>query len=264
VRCTVIFLLVCGLATTLGCGNGQPIVPPGVISGNWEISLQRHAHPGSLTFSGFMLQSGSTINGSMILGGGCNGVGPLSGTLNGQNLSLTIDEFGQEISLNGTLPSGSPSSSTFISGGFSALAGGCADFASTGTWSATRVTPIAGTFHGTMTGAATTFNVSGSLTQGANTGSSTATLTGTIVATGAAHFCPYLTSATINGLISGTTVTLDLFDSTGAQITQITPASVTANGASLSCTAGSATCYSFQAISNSCTGENGAIQLTFP
>jgi len=266
-------VLLCLVAATLECGSNKPAtLPNDQLSGNWEITLQRHAHPGSLLFSGFILQSGSAVTGSLILGSGCNGVGTVTGTVDGQNLALTIDEFGQEISLTGTLPPDSPSGSTFIGGPFSALAGGCATYASTGTWSATPVTPISGTFHGTFVSTASsggfvdTFNVTGSLTQGPNTGSSNAMLTGTVTATGPPHFCPYLTSATISGLISGTSVTLNLFDATGSQIAQVGPATITTDGASLSCSAAAAgnVCYSFPPISSSCPLEQGAIQLSFP
>lgn len=270
---SILFVLECLVAVTLGCGSTKTVTQPSqLLSGNWEISLQRHAHPGALLFSGFMLQSGPSVTGSLILGGGCTGVGTVTGTVDGQDLALTIDEFGQEISLTGNLPTGSPSGSTFISGPFSTLAGGCATYASTGTWSATQITPIAGTFHGTLIStassgiAADTFNVTGSLTQGPNTGSSNATLTGTVTATGTPHFCPYLSNATINGIISGTSVTLNLFDNTGSQIAQVAPATVTTDGTSLSCSTAATgnVCYSFPPISSSCPGEQGAIQLSFP
>lgn len=270
---SIIFAMLCLVTMTVGCGSTKTAAPQsGLLSGNWEITLQRHAHPGALLFSGFMLQSGSAVTGSLILGGGCEGVGTVTGTLQGQNLALTVDEFGQEISLTGTLPAGSPSGSTFISGPFSALAGGCATYASTGTWSATQVTPISGTFHGTFVsssssgGGPDTFNVTGSLTQGPNTGASSATLTGTVTATSTPHFCPYLTSATINGVISGTSVTLNLFDTTGSQIAQVAPATITSNAASLACSTAASgnVCYSFPPISSSCPGEQGAIQLSFP
>jgi hypothetical protein len=269
---SIIFALLCAFVASLGCGNSIPPAPSnGILSGNWEISLQRHAHSEPLLFSGFMLQSGPDVAGSLILGGGCDGVGGIDGTVSGEKLALTINEFGQEISLTGTVPPGA-SGSAFIGGPFSALAGGCATYASTGTWSATRVAAISGTFHGTLTSTAISgnapdvFNVTGSLTQGANTGSSDATLTGTMTATGTPHFCPYLTSATINGLISGTSVSLNLFDVTGSPIAQIAPATITTDASSLSCsaTASGNVCYSFPPISNSCPGELGSVQLTFP
>ncbi len=262
VRWVAISFLLCVSVTLLACGNGgNSVSSSSPLSGNWQITLQRHAHFAPFVFTGFLLQSGPAVTGSMILGGGCEGVGPVTGTLDGQNLSLTISEFGQDISLTGTLPPGSPSSSSFISGAFSSVAGGCADYASTGTWSAVSVTPLTGAFHGTLVSASITnpdtFNVTGTLIQGPNTGSSNAMLSGNIVATGAPHFCPYLTTATITGLISGTTVTLNLFDPSGAQITQMA-SSITHDATTLNGT------YSFQEISNGCLGENGTIQLSFP
>jgi hypothetical protein len=260
--------LVCVCAVLVACGNSSSAPATDTLSGNWQIALQRHAHPVPLVFTGFLLQSGSSVTGSVILGGGCDGVGPVAGTLDGQNLALTISEFGQDVSLTGTLPTGSPSGSTFLSGAFSSVAGGCADFASTGTWSAIRVTPLVGAFHGTLVGISgsttDTFDVTGTLTQGPNTGSSNAMLYGTITAAGAPHFCGYLTTATITGLISGTGVTLSLFDASGSEITQISPVSVTSAGNSLMCTQGVTSCLIFPPISNACPGEQGTIQLSFP
>jgi hypothetical protein len=253
-----ISFLLCVSVTLLACGSGTSASSSNPLSGNWEITLQRHAHPSPFVFTGFLLQSGSSVTGSMILGGGCQGVGPVAGTLEGANLSLTISEFGQDISLIGTLPPGSPSGSTFVGGAFSSVAGGCADYASTGTWSAVSVTPIAGSFHGSLVSTVNgTLEVAGTLSQGPNTGSSNATLSGTITATSAPSFCPYLSTATITGLISGTTVTLDLFGPNGSLIAQI-PATVTSDGSSLT---GS---YTFPEISSSCVGDTGTLQLTFP
>jgi|HubBroStandDraft_6_1064221.scaffolds.fasta_scaffold00141_30 hypothetical protein len=267
-RVLAVSLLLCVSAVFVACGSGSVVSPSTGLSGNWVLTLQRHAHPVPVVYTGFLLQSGSSVAGSVILGGGCDGVGPVVGTLDGANLSLTINEFGQDVSLTGTLPTGSPSGSTFIGGAFSSVAGGCADFVSTGTWSAVRVTPLSGTFHGTLVGVSNsttdTFNVTGTLTQGANTASSNAMLSGSITATGAPHFCAYLSTATITGLISGTGVTLNLFDSTGNQITQIAPASVATTGTSLTCAQGATSCFTFPAISNACTGEQGTIQLSFP
>jgi len=267
-RLFVISLLLCTFAGLAACGGGSSDPVPGSLSGNWEITLQRHAHPEPFVFSGFLLQSGPSITGGVILGGGCDGVGSVAGSLDGQNLSLTIDEFGQDISLTATMPPGGPSESTFLGGAFSSLAGACADYDSTGTWSAVRVTAPSGTFHGTLTGISAggtdMFDVTGTLAQGPNTGSSNAMLNGSITSTGAPHFCPYLTSATLTGLISGTSVKLSLVDSTGAQIAQFTPASITPDGTSLTCQAGATSCYVFQPLSNACPGETGTVQLSFP
>jgi hypothetical protein len=77
--------------------------------------------------------------------------------------------------------------------------------------------------------------------------------------TGTPQFCPYLTTATITGLISGTNVTLNLFGPNGSQISQVPfVATATSNGASLT---GS---YLFPKISTACPGDTGTMQLTFP
>jgi len=191
--------------------------------------------------------------------------------VNGQNVSLTINEFGEEVNLTGTVPS----SNAPMSGEFSFLSGGCNAFPGSGTWSAIQVVPINGSFHGTFKSTLPppnngTVDVAGTLTQGPNTGGSTATLTGSISVVGAPHFCSYLSTATISGLISGTSVSLNLFGPNGSLITQIgqigqignpqvtTQATVTADGTALSAP------YTFPAISTSCNQDQGMFQITFP
>jgi hypothetical protein len=162
-----------------------------------------------------------------------------------------------------------------MNGAFSWLAGGCNAFPGTGTYSAFQVTPINGSFHGTFTSTLPapnngTVNVVGTLTQGPNTGGSTANLTGSISEVGTPHFCGYLSSATITGLISGTSVSLNLYGPDGSLITQIgqigqignpeatTQVAVTADASALSGP------YTFPAISASCDGDQGTFQVTFP
>ena len=102
--CLLILLL---LTFSLACGNSKnSATTSGMLTGNWEITLNRHASTIPLTFSGFMVQSGNAVTGSMVLGDGCKGVGPVNGTLDSQKLSLTINEFGQDLSLEGPLPAG--------------------------------------------------------------------------------------------------------------------------------------------------------------
>jgi hypothetical protein len=247
------------------CGGGSSTPPtPDKLSGNWEITLQRHAHPEPFVYTGFLQQSNTSVTGSLILGGGCDGVGTVTGTSDGKNLSLTLNEFGQDVSLTAPLPAGPISGGTFLSGSFSSLAGGCTDYASTGTWSALIVAPLKGAFHGTYVSANTgTHNVTGTLNQGANTGSSNTTLAGTITETGPPDFCPYLTTATLTGLISGTNVALNFFGPNGSEIGAVpaggSPAIVTADGSSLT-----ASSLQFQSISTTCPGDTGALTLTFP
>jgi len=210
------------LIATAGCGGGSgTAAQSGSLSGNWQISLARQANPTTLLiYTGFLLQSGDSIAGNLLFYFGtdplsnCSGLVPITGTVAGSNLSMTIDEFGEQVSLQG-MPSP-------MGGEFSNVAGGCTDFANSGTWSAIQVAPLAGSFHGTFTSTEGngTINVTGTLAQGPNTGASSASLSGTLAATGSS-FCSYLSSATFSGLISGTTVELGLYGPNGSEITQL-------------------------------------------
>lgn len=254
------------LAATISCGSGgKATAPTGALSGNWQISLNRHVLPNpALVFSGFLIQSGNSISGTVSLGSNCLGVGPVSGTIDDQNVALTINEFGEEISLQGSMPTATEP----MTGEFSNLAGGCTAYTNTGTWSAIQIAPLSGGFHGTFVSSPAigngTVDVSGTLNQGPNTGNSSASLSGNINATSDAQFCSYLSSATITGLISGTAVMLNLYGPNGAEIAQIgnlssTPAvTVTPDATSVSGT------YVFPGTSTSCTGDQGTFQLTFP
>jgi len=276
-RLLVGLLLITLIATTACGGGGSNSGNSGPLSGNWQIALARQAAPTQpLTYTGFLTQSGASVSGSLILGSGslnpgCSGVGPVTGTVTGQNVSLTINQFGDDVSLSGSLPpAGAP-----MNGEFSFLSGGCNAFPGSGTWSVFQVVPISGSFHGTFTSTLPppnngTVNVVGTLTQGPNTGSSTATLTGSISVVGTPHFCNYLSTATITGLISGTSVMLNLFGPNGSLITQIgqigqignpqvtNQLTVTADATALSGP------YVLPAISTSCSEDQGMFQVTFP
>jgi hypothetical protein len=265
-------LLLVMLLAVLSCGGGGTAAPQaGTLSGNWEIQLFRHVSPNPpLLYTGFLLQSGNNITGSLMFdlssvgSGQCEGVGTVSGTTDQQNISLTINEQGEDVSLSGSMPS----SGSALSGQFSSLAGGCTYYANTGTWSATNIAPVAGSFHGTFTSTNVpsngAFNVTGSLNQGQNTGADTASLSGNIVASTTTSFCSYLSSATINGLISGNSIVLNLYGTNGTQITQLgaignsSTVTITPDATSIS---GS---YSFPSISSSCIGDQGTFQLSFP
>lgn len=226
------------------------------LTGNWKITLNRHASNTPLNYSGFLIQSGSAVNGSVILGGGCQGVGPVTGTVDNQKVEMTINQFGQDLSLTGDIPTGSGG---VLSGEFSTLAGGCTNFPNTGTWLARLVPPLNSKFHGTLTSPSNgTIEVTGTLVQGPNTGGSTATLTGTIDAQPPQPFCAYLTTATMSGVISGTFVTLNVFGPTGVQITQV-QGTITPDATALA-----AQNVIFGTLSNSCLGDNTTLQITFP
>jgi len=257
-------LLFLFLFAALSCGTSPAPSTSSLISGNWQLTLTRHNSTQQWIFSGFLVQSGSNVTGSFVLNSGCQGVGPVSGTLSGQNLQFTVGTFGQDFSLTATLPSGG-SSQTSMSGQFSTLQGGCVGFESSGTWTAVRIPPLSGPFQGSFVALgqnAMTVNVNGSLAQGPNVGASNASLTGTLNATGSPSFCSYIGNATVTGLITGTSVTLNIYGPDGSLIGQVPgppnpPATVTVDGSSLTGT------FVFPAISSSCNGFVGSLTLTF-
>jgi len=260
-------LLLCLSIGTLSCGSGNSSSTAAApLSGNWQITLVRHANTEQFTFSGFLLQSGDNITGSVTLSAGCEGVGSVTGTFDGQNLQLTIGGFGQDFSLTAALPSGSAADTT-IAGQFSTLAGGCIGFTSTGTWTAVRVQPLAGPFHGSVvlgTGiTATTIDVAGTMTQGPNIGASNATLTGTLNETSTNLFCSYFSNVTIAGLIGGPNANLNLYGYDGSQIGQISSATVATDGTSLTTVGGSGV-ISVNKLSGGCPAQTGSITITFP
>jgi hypothetical protein len=267
-RWAATFLLSTLLGTAACSGNSS--LPPGPVAGNWQMQLVSPSNDQPWQLSGFLLQSGNSVTGSFVsvpnvsTGFGCNGAGPVSGTLNGQNLKLDVNESGQDVSLLASFPSQAPTSSTPLNGQFSTVAAGCTS-SSTGTWSAVPVVPISGSFHGSFVSQQGngTVDVTGTLNQGPNVGASNATLSGTINAAGPTSFCPYLNGDTLTGVISGTQVTLNIYDPGGSQIGQIPPvqqpqATLTPDAKSLTGN------YIFQQISTSCIGDLGTLQLTFP
>jgi hypothetical protein len=252
--------ILCGSIVLIACGSGvsRTTTVPGLFSGNWQFTLNRVANPIPLTYSGFLLQTGNLITGSLILGGECAGVGPVTGTITGQTFQLDVNESGQDLTLTGAIPSGG-AGGVLLGGQFSTLGGGCTD-ASTGTWTSIQVTPLNGTFHGTLVSQTNgTVDVTGALSQGPNGGASNAPLSGSMVTSSVPPFCSYATTATITGQISGTVASLFLFGANGAPLNaDPIVAAITANGSGLS---GS---YSFQSISKACPGDIGTLQLSFP
>jgi hypothetical protein len=217
----------------MSCGN-DPINPsapaPGPLSGNWQMSLQP-SNPDLFTKnqSGFLVEDGTNLTGSMLFTDlQCTGTGNAAGTINGADVSLTVTPTGLEVNLTGTIASNPLS----MSGTYTILATGCTGNAASpqsGTWTANPVTPLKGTYQGTLSSnkAGTTFSLTTQLTQGANGASSSAPLTGTVSATG---YC--FPTANVTGAVSGTSVVMNLVNSSGAQIGQINGTS-SLNGTSM-------------------------------
>ncbi len=168
--------------------------------------------------SGFLQQNGGTVTGSVAVSNDpCSGIGSVTGTVSGNDVALVVSPTGSVVNLTGSLNSGSSS----MGGTYTITSVGCSspgvvpDF---GNWTANLVAALSGNIQGTITSPTLgTFTITGQLTQGPNTGISNATLTGTLdISPG---YCT--TTASIVGSVSGTGVVMNLVDSTGAQIGQI-------------------------------------------
>jgi len=108
-----------------------------------------------------------------------------------------------------------------LSGTYTSAAGTC-EPAENGLWTAVLIKPIVGSFQGVLHSVSSNsyslqdkdFQVTGTLTQGANTGASSATLTGTITATNYQCF----STAALNGTVSGSRVRLSIIGISGLQV----------------------------------------------
>jgi hypothetical protein len=240
------FLLL-GLIGLWGCGgssNNGGTAPATQLSGNWQFTMQAPpdgSFVGGLQ-GGFMLQHGGSVTGSAVFSIALpqpppvapvvcsSGSASVSGTLKGQNVSLTAVAGSQTFTFTGALSSdNSTLTGTYSSTGGTAVDGSPCGTAQTGlSWSAFSVPPITGAFqgnfHSTTNFKDQDFAVSGALTQGPNTGASNATVTGTLIFQDPltlANDYPCMTQASVNGQISGNVVTLQMFASTGLDVGQI-------------------------------------------
>lgn len=253
-RWVTVALLWASLAALAGCGgsgsNSQS--GSGALTGNWQFQLSNDGSYTGGPAGGFFLQNGGSTTGSLtysVLAPAINstvpcagGVAQVTGTVNGQNVSLTITAGSQTFTLTGTMGSGAGGST--MSGTYTSTAGANMQISGGGTapcgaaqsgmsWTATSVPSVTGTvqgdFHSTIgVFAGQDFPISGSLTEGPNIGAANATLTGTILTPG----YPCFSSASLNGTISGTSVILQVVAPNGLEVGTIGFNS-NGNGASL-------------------------------
>jgi hypothetical protein len=243
-------LLIAGVVALSSCGSKSSSDPNLIhtLSGNWQFT---EAPPGDGSFSGglqggFLLQNGGSVNGSALYSvalpatpsGGTatvcsSGSASVTGSLNGQNVSLTAVAGTQTFTFSGTLSfDGSTVAGTYSSTSGTDANGNPCGTAQTGLqWSAVLLPiltgPLQGSFHsagGSAGLADQLISVSGDLIQDPNTGGSSAGLSGvldfTIASTGISDY-PCIIRANVAGQISGETVTLQLTASDGSNIGQI-------------------------------------------
>lgn len=227
-------LLITATAFTTNCGSNKSSsntsLASAPISGNWQMTLQSSdVNEKPKTQSGFLQETGGVVTGSMIFddsANACSGVGDATGTVSGSTVSLSVNPVGIQISLDGTL------TSTSMNGSYTMLSTGCSGRYSapeTGKWTANIVTPLNGNMQGTFTSLrlGSALPITGKVTQGPNTGTSNAILSGSLSITG---YC--FTSASISGAVSGTSVVMNLLNSDGTQIGQVSGTS-TVDGKSM-------------------------------
>jgi len=206
-----------------GCGSSSKSSSsvPGPISGNWQIALLPTGQTFARKQSGFLVQNGNAVTGSLLfLDSPCSGIGSVTGTVDGSSISLASDPTGVQLTLTGALGSNQQS----MGGNFTLLQAGCSGTSSAplaGTWTADLVKPLNGNITGTFISNSKQFpgpyQVTGQITQGANTGISAVPLTGSITVSG---YC--FPGATITGTISGTALVINLVNTDGTQVGQIT------------------------------------------
>ena len=247
-----LFLSGCG-----GAGRSSSSPNSGPLAGNWQFVL---ASPSDGSFlgspnpacastsgtlppicsGGFLLQNQGSVSGALVYSiqspqnGSpptlCNsGSAPVTGTIDGQNVTLAAAAGTQTFSLTGTL---SGDGSTMMGTYASTDGKGCGTAQTGLRWSATSVKPLSGSVQGifhSVSGSVHTvagdvliiskqnFPVSGVLTQGPNIGASNATVTGTLTFQG----YPCLDTASVNGQISGNSVFLQIVTSRGLNAGQI-------------------------------------------
>jgi hypothetical protein len=177
---TLLFLFtaaICGFQQGCGITGGPstfstPTITPADpapinIAGNWTFSSTSSRFVAQRTFTGPIVQNGSSISGTLSISGSpCAQTGTLIGAVNASSITASLMENGQPVSLIGTVSSDGNSAS----GSYSAVAGGCTN-GDAGTWTGTRSatgsnpngTP-AGTYTITVTGTSGTVSHSTSVT----------------------------------------------------------------------------------------------------
>ena len=250
------FCFACVLIVSSCGGKSNSANTGATLSGNWQMVLtQTQPPPGTpegQTESGFLTQSGTSLGGSILQSGStpCVGLGTASGTVNGSNVTISVDQIGQTVSLNGTIGSYGAT----ITGNYAILAAGCGS-STVGTFSATQIKPLSGNFQATFTSgefSGSVYTFTGSLTQGQNSGASYGTLSGTMTSTNA----PCSDSLSISGQVRGTSVVLNFLASDGSAQGQYQGTTST-DGTTLTGT------YDFLAQSNGCYGDAGTVSIAF-
>ena len=247
--------------TLSGCGGvSSAPSEDSQVSGNWQFTLTPPSD-NSLVSSplqgGFLIGKNGSITGHVQYSIGVslqgspitcnNGVANVTGKMSGNSVTFTavigtLDASGHPATQTLTLNAGSLSADgSMIQNGTYTITAGWANFNNqlvscgtqdTGKWSASLVPPLTGGFQGFFHSTNPSpapfpnqdFPVSGTLAQGPNIGGATATVTGTLLFQDPVTLhndYPCMSSASLNGTISGNTVLLQVFSTGGTIVGQI-------------------------------------------
>ena len=240
---SLLFLVLVGTILLSACGgsdSNRNTQIPVTLSGNWQFTP---APPGDGSFSGglqggFLLQKSTGVTGAVSYSitlptnpnpTVCsNGSASVTGTLNGQAVTLTATTATQTFAFTGTLSL----DGTTMGGTYTSTDGAGCGTAQTGLqWSAILVPPLTGSIQGDFHSAGGTaglnqqvFVVSGGLVQSTNTGADSAVVTGNLnfvnAATDLSDY-PCFATAALSGQISGNTVVLQILGTGGSNAGQI-------------------------------------------
>jgi len=251
---TLLATLVVCAAMPMGCGNGSATNAgsSGLLSGNWQIAMQQNPpSTNGESESGFLLQTGNSLTGEFALSDQtqCAGLGSVQGTLRGSDVALTVNQAGETVTLTGT----ASKDGSGMAGTYSILAASCGGNSSIGTWTASPVKPVTGTYLAVFSSGYTgyVYDFAVSLTQGANTGTSIASLSGKMSSSGA--LCG--NSLNLSGVVSGTSIVFNFLASDGTAVGQFR-GTTSADATSMTGT------YDFVPQTGGCGGDAGTITVT--
>ena len=187
----------CGGGSGTGNGSGGSSVIN--VAGNWQFTANSTPFDSTYTATGQVNQNGSSLSGNLTVSDDpCAQTANFSGTINGTNLSGTLDENGQIVTMMGTVSADGNSGT----GTYAAPAGGCTN-GDYGTIVGQRLSMVNGMFAGTF-GPANSIpgNIVAQLHDGGGQVSGTVTTTNSLC----------FRSLHVSGTVSGYNVVLNAVD----------------------------------------------------
>jgi hypothetical protein len=124
------------LCLYLGFLSGCSSSPPLFLQGTWEFTIMPSNSSGSIQATAVLTQLGSSVFGPVTFGGNsssCDTQAQMSGTVNGDNLSVQLTQSQSTLDLTGTVTGGLPVTYS-ASGKYTGTTGGCLQNGEAGTW----------------------------------------------------------------------------------------------------------------------------------